>query len=103
MFKITVLYPHSDGALFDHEYYRDKHMPLLRSLVGDACIRYEIDRGLAGGEPGQVAPFVAMCHVFVTSIEAFQTAIAEHAPTIIADLVKYTDIRPVMQFSEVTV
>lgn len=103
MFKITVLYPHSDGALFDHDYYRDKHMPLFRCLLGDACIRYEIDRGLVGGEPGQAAPFVAMCHVFVTSIEAFQTAMAEHAPAIIADLLRYTDIRPVIQVSEVIV
>lgn len=103
MFKITVLYPTSEGALFDHDYYRDKHLPLFRSLLGDACSRYEIDRGLAGGEPDEAAPFVAMCHAFVPSIEGFQTAMAEHAPTIIADVVKYTNVKPVMQVSEVVV
>ena len=28
MIKVSVMYPNTPGARFDHAYYRDKHMPL---------------------------------------------------------------------------
>ncbi len=29
MIKVSVMYPNKPGSRFDHESYRDKHMPLL--------------------------------------------------------------------------
>ena len=29
MLKISVLYPNAPGVNFDHDYYRDKHMPMV--------------------------------------------------------------------------
>ncbi len=29
MIKVSVMYPHNSGARFDHDYYRDRHMPLV--------------------------------------------------------------------------
>jgi hypothetical protein len=26
--RLSVLYPSSEGSTFDHDYYRDKHVPL---------------------------------------------------------------------------
>ena len=43
MIKFTVMYPATPGARFDHDYYRDQHMPLLARLMGDACKGYTID------------------------------------------------------------
>ena len=51
MIKFSVLYPNKPGVRFDHAYYRDKHMPLLKARMGDACKSYTIDKGLAGGAP----------------------------------------------------
>ena len=31
MIKVSVMYPNTPGARFDHEYYKDKHMPLLKA------------------------------------------------------------------------
>jgi uncharacterized protein (TIGR02118 family) len=28
MIKVNVMYPYSEGARFDHAYYRDRHMPM---------------------------------------------------------------------------
>lgn len=103
MIKLSVMYPQQPGARFDHAYYRDKHMPLLKSRMGDACRSYTIDKGIGGGAPGESAPYVAMCHVFADSMEAFQAAFAPHAKEIMADIANYTDIKPVLQFSEVVV
>jgi len=41
MIKVSVMYPNTPGSRFDHAYYRDKHMPLLKARMGDACNRGE--------------------------------------------------------------
>ena len=101
MVKFTVLYPNTPGAWFDHDYYRDSHMPMLKQLVGDKVKRYTIDRGLAGGEPGEPAPYMASCDVFFDSLQDLQQAMAPHRSKIRADLPNYTDQKPVIQISEV--
>lgn len=101
MIKFSVMYPATPGARFDHDYYRDQHMPLLARLMGDACKRYTIDKGVAGGAPGQPPTYVAMCHVYAESVEAFMAAFGPHAKAIMADVPNYTDIKPVAQISEV--
>ena len=103
MIKFNVMYPAKEGARFDHAYYRDKHMPLLASRMGEACKSYTIDKGLAGGAPGEAPTYVGMCHVFADSVESFQAAFGPHAKEIMADIANYTDIQPVMQISEVVV
>jgi uncharacterized protein (TIGR02118 family) len=51
MIKVTVMYANTPGARFNHEYYRDKHMPLLKARMGQSCKSYTVDKGLAGGAP----------------------------------------------------
>ncbi len=103
MIKVSVMYPNTPGARFDHDYYRDRHMPMVAEKMGAACRSYTVDKGLAGGAPGAPATYVAMCHIFCDSVEAFQGAFGPHAKTIMADIPNYTDIAPVMQVSEVVV
>lgn len=103
MIKVSVMYPNPPGARFDHAYYRDKHMPMLQARMGQACRWYSIDKGLAGGAPGQGAPYVAMCHLFCDSVDAFQAAFGPHAREIMGDMPNYTDQRPIVQISEVVV
>ena len=64
MIKVSVMYPNKDGAKFDHDYYKNKHMPLVKARMGDACKYYTVDKGLAGGAPGAPATYVGMCHIF---------------------------------------
>ena len=53
MIRLSVLYPTTEGATFDHDYYRDRHVPLAVKTWGlDGA---EIDRGLDG-------PYVAAVH-----------------------------------------
>src|SRR5678815_5492705 len=70
--RVSVMYPNTPGARFNHEYYRDKHMPLLKRRMGDSCLYYSVDKGLAGGAPGAPATYIGMCHFFCDSVESFQ-------------------------------
>jgi uncharacterized protein (TIGR02118 family) len=101
MIKMSVYYPAVRGSKFDHDYYRTRHMPLIQERLGDACLRYEIERGLAGGEPGSAPEFVAACHVYSPTLEAFQEALGPHRAEIRGDVANYTDIAPIVQFSEI--
>ena len=103
MIKVSVMYPNTPGNRFNHEYYRDKHMPLVKARMGEACKYYTIDKGLAGGAPGALATYVGMCHIFCESVEAFQAGFGPHEKEIMADITNYTDLSPVIQISEVIV
>ncbi|HEY6827497.1 MAG TPA: EthD family reductase, partial [Gemmatimonadaceae bacterium] len=103
MIKVSVMYPNTPGARFDHAYYRDKHMPLVKARMGENCKHYTVDRGLTGGNPDTSPTYLAMCHIFCTSVEAFQAGFSPHAEEIMADIPNYTDLSPLIQISEVVV
>lgn len=103
MIKVSVMYPNQPGARFDHEYYRDRHMPLVQRLMGPRCRYYTVDKGLSGGVADAPAVYVAQCHIFCDSVEAFEAGFGPHAQEILADIANYTDLAPVIQISEVVV
>ena len=103
MIKVSVMYPYQAGARFDHDYYANRHMPLLKQRMGGHCLYYTVDRGLTGGEPGSTPTYVAMCHVFCDSVESFQLGFGPHAAELLADISNYTDLQPVLQISEVVI
>jgi uncharacterized protein (TIGR02118 family) len=103
MIKISVMYANKPGARFDHDYYRDTHMPLVKARMGDHCRFYTIDKGLGGIGAGEPAAYIAMCHLYCDSIEAFQAGFGPHVQEIMADVPKYTDVTPLVQISDVVV
>lgn len=103
MIKVNVLYPNAQDVRFDHAYYRDKHMPMVKHKMGDACLYYTVEKGLGGGAPGQAAPYVASCQIVCRSVESFQAAFGPHAKEIMADVPNYTNATPVVQINEVVV
>ncbi|HKE96189.1 MAG TPA: EthD family reductase [Povalibacter sp.] len=103
MIKVSVMYPNTPGARFDHTYYRDRHMPLVKQLMGESCKYYTVDKGMSGGTPGSSPTYVGMCHIFCDSVAAFQSGFGPHAAQIMGDIANYTDLTPVIQISEVVV
>jgi uncharacterized protein (TIGR02118 family) len=103
MIKISVMYPNGPDIHFDDAYYRDRHMPMVKSLMGDNCKHYTVDRAISSGMPGSDAPYIAMGHLFCESVDAFQAAFGPHATEIMADIPNYTNQTPVIQISEVLV
>lgn len=93
MIRLSVLYPTTEGATFDHDYYRDKHVPLAVKTWGLAGA--EIDKGIDG-------PYVAAVHFTFESLDALGAAMgAEGTGDVLMDVANYTTITPVMQTSEI--
>lgn len=93
MIRMSVLYPKTEGASFDHDYYRDKHVPLAVTTWGlDGA---QIEKGIDG-------PYEAAVHFTFDSIEAMGAAMGVPGTAdVMADVANYTTIVPVMQTSEV--
>jgi uncharacterized protein (TIGR02118 family) len=93
MIRLSVFYPVTEGASFDHDYYRDKHVPLAVRTWGLESA--EIDKGVDG-------PYVAAVHFTFDSVEAVQQAMAAAGTAdVLADVANYTSIAPVLQTSEI--
>ena len=93
MIRVSVFYPESEGATFDHDYYRDKHVPLcVKTWNLDGA---EIEKGISG-------PYVAAVHFRFDSLEAMQAAMGSTGTSdVSADVANYTTIAPVLQTSEI--
>ena len=103
MIKVSIMYPYQADARFDFDYYCQKHMPMVKEKMGASCLFFTAEKGVAGGLPGQPPTYVALGHLYVESIEAFQAGFGPHVKAILADIPNYTDLKPVIQISEVVV
>lgn len=101
MIKVSVLYPNSDAASFDMDYYCNSHMPMVKEKLGDACKNVAVDGGLGGGAPDSPPLYVAMGHLYFDSVGDFQSAFGPHAEAIMGDIPNYTNVEPVIQVSDV--
>jgi uncharacterized protein (TIGR02118 family) len=93
MIRLSVYYPATEGAKFDHDYYRHKHVPLAVETWG--LQGAEIDRGVDG-------PYVAAVHFKFDSMDALQSAMGGPGTAdVLADVPNFTSITPVLQTSEI--
>ena len=92
MIRLSVFYPTTEGATFDHDYHRDTHVPLALRAWG--LEEAEIDRGVDG-------PYVAAVHLKFVSLEAMGEAMAGPLTgEVMADVPNFTTTESVVQVSE---
>jgi len=103
MIKVSVLYPNGPDITFDVNYYCDIHVPMVGGLLGDALKGGHVDSGLAGGDEGAPAPFIAMGHLNFDSVDDFQQSFGPNAEKILADLPNFTNSVPLIQISEIKI
>ena len=75
-------------------------MPMSIQKLGTALRGVSVEHGLSGAEPGSPPVYIVMCHLRFDSIEAFLEAFLPHAELLQRDIAIYTDIEPIIQFSE---
>jgi len=93
--RFSVFYPSTEGATFDHDYYRDQHVPLALETWGLDGSKVEIDKGING-------PYVAAVHFTFESLEAMGASLGgPGTAAVAADVANYTTITSVTQTSEI--
>ena len=101
MIKVAIFYPNGDDKTFDMDYYANKHMPMAADLFGDALKAMIIDKGLAHGTPDMPVPYVAIGYFYFDTMSSFENAMGPNSEKLKADVPNYTNIRPIIQISEV--
>jgi uncharacterized protein (TIGR02118 family) len=101
MIKVSIIYPNEEGKKFNWDYYMDKHVPMLKSVLGDSLNVISIDKGIAGRAPGSSVPYLAMCHMYFKSMASFKNSFVPNSEKLGKDVPNYTDIQPIVQISEV--
>lgn len=91
MIRVSVMYPKTDDATFDMEYYKTKHMAIVDATIKP--VKWEIDDGLDG-------PYMAVGHLFFDSMDAMGAAMGG-AGDALADIPNFTNVEAAMQVSEV--
>ena len=101
MVKVSALYPNGEGNFFDLSYYCDKHVPMVRQLLGSSCTNAAVEEGIGGGAPGSKPTYLVMAHSFFDKVDDFISSFPPHANTIMSDIPNFTNTTPVIQISEV--
>jgi len=93
MIRMTVLYPSGDGSTFDHDYFRDTHVPM--AVKAWSLSSAHVLKGLNG-------PYVAGVEFSFGSEDDLNAAFAAPGTAeVMADVANYTNITPVLQTSEI--
>ena len=101
MIKLTVMYPNGSDTKFDIGYYKNKHLPMVAELLGNAAKKIEFEIGLGSAVPGEPAPYVGITHITFESLKTFQGSFGSNAKEIKADGPNYTNVSPIIQISEI--
>lgn len=100
MVVVSVTYPASEGSRFDLNYYRTKHIPLVRerwATTGLTDLQLLRGTGVPGGGP---AAYQLVALLSFESEAAFGHCLQLHGEEIMGDIKNFTDVTPVVQFNE---
>lgn len=98
MIRVSVMYPNSEGATFDHDYYREKHMELVRRVI-PGVKGIQVDKGVSGGGNAPAA-YVAIGHLYFDTMDDFAAGMAKGGAEAMADVPNFTNVQPSVLVSE---
>jgi uncharacterized protein (TIGR02118 family) len=97
--SLQVLYPISEGAHFDHEYYLGTHMPLVSDQMGAHIERTLVTKGVAGG-PDTPPGHNAVATIVFPDAAAMDAAMRAAGP-VMKDVANFTNVQPQFLVGEV--
>jgi uncharacterized protein (TIGR02118 family) len=102
MVKITGNYRWQEGAHFDHAYYQQEHMQLTAKLLQPLGLRRLVSEKTVLSTGPKVGQIVASSNAYFDSLSAAQAALAMAGAALLADVPRYTSLRPELHLCEVT-
>jgi uncharacterized protein (TIGR02118 family) len=102
MIRVIVSYPNQAGSRFDMDYYLNKHIPMVLEKLGPhGLIGAGVDQGIGGGMPGSPAKYQIQALLTFPTVEQMQVGMASAAPSLMADIPNFTDVRAEIQVNQV--
>lgn len=101
MIRLTILYPNSEGATFNVDYYLGTHVPMSKRLQGSALKSFTVDQGFGTGIPDEKPPYLVIANLVYDSMDAFLEAFMPHMEVLQGDIANYTNVQPTIQFSQI--
>jgi uncharacterized protein (TIGR02118 family) len=100
MIVMSASYPYSKGKKFDEAYYRNKHIALVKEVLGQLARDVAIFKGLPGLD-GSDPAFFYRCDISFASMEDLGKALSSpRLGEMMADTANYTDVESVMAVCE---
>lgn len=97
--SLNVIYPSHDGARFDTNYYRTRHIPMVMQVMRAASVM--LVEGVPNGSTPP--PCVMICHFEFASTDALKAALANpDMAKVRADVANFTDIKPMVMVGKST-
>ena len=101
MIRVSISYDNDAEASFDHDYYLDKHIPLLKKLMQPLGLKsVEVDR-CVDGPVGKGSPAKAIVHMSFDDLDSALSALQQTAKELTADVPNYTKLTPKVQISDI--
>ena len=97
---ITILYPSKDNEGFDFEFYKNRHAPLIKDIMGDACHKIELRRG-TDVQTGQLPTYIATITVWVADWAKYEERMAKRQQELIDEVPLFTKAMPLIQIDEI--
>ena len=98
---ITVLYPAKDNEGFDHEFYKKRHAPLIKDILGPALHKIEVRKGSSGQGDGTPPIYIAVISIWIADWDAYEKAMVGRTQELIDEVPLFTKQMPQMQIDEV--
>lgn len=100
MIKLSTIYPNTPGKKFDMDYFCEKHMVMVKSLMGKACKGISVEEGITGLYN---SPYIAIGSFLFDSGESLLNTVVPLVKEIALDIPNFTDITPQIQASIVKI
>jgi hypothetical protein len=103
MIRVTGFYHWVEGAHFDHAYFNSEHGRVTREALSSlGLIGLECDQFISASTP-QVGEIIATTNAYFPDLPTAQAALAKAGATLMADLPHYTNLKPEIRLSQVSV
>lgn len=97
---VSVMYQVGAANKFDLDYYMKSHVPLVGKLWGAAGLKgAQVLQG-TGSPSGGPAGYHIIALLDFESMDAFKAAAAASGAEVFADIPKFTDVQPTIQFND---
>ena len=100
MIVMSASYPYAKGKKFDETYYVNKHIPLVREVLGDLVKDVAIYKGLPGLDGGDPAFFYRADMIFASMEDVGKALSGPRVGEMMADTANYTDVENVLAVCE---